>query len=108
MNLTTFSPVTTLLFTDAGHLLHDTGYAPTTTRNRGRRKVGGSPEADARAQAQTGTGTGTGTLQFLKESVGVAADSASGRSAGRRPQRKVHSDPCFPTIALQDPVSHRV
>ena len=30
-------PVTTLLFTDAGHLLYDTGYAPTTTRNRGRR-----------------------------------------------------------------------
>lgn len=55
-------PVVALLFPDAGHALYETGYAPTTTRNRGPRKVGGTPEANARAQAHAWTET----LRFLK------------------------------------------
>jgi dienelactone hydrolase len=55
-------PVTALLFPEAGHLLYDTGYAPTTPRNRGARKVGGTPEADAHAQAKAWVAT----LQLLK------------------------------------------
>ncbi len=58
-------PVTTLIFTDAGHLLYESGYAPTTLRNRGRRKVGGSPEADARAQAQAWSQT----FRFLEAAL---------------------------------------
>lgn len=58
-------PVTALLFPDAGHLLYDTGYAPTTTRNQGLRKVGGSPVADARAQAEAWQAT----IRFLKQSL---------------------------------------
>lgn len=60
-------PVTALLFTDASHLLYDTGYAPTTTRNLGLRKVGGSPQADAHAQAKIWPAT----IGFLQDSLGV-------------------------------------
>ena len=63
-------PVTTLLFADASHLLYDTGYAPTTMRNLGLRKVGGSPIADARAQAMIWPAT----LRFLKEALGVSGN----------------------------------
>ncbi|MET0655418.1 MAG: acyl-CoA thioester hydrolase/BAAT C-terminal domain-containing protein [Pseudoxanthomonas sp.] len=58
-------PVTALLFADAGHLLYDTGYAPTTTRNQGRRKVGGTPAADAHAQAETWQET----FRFLRRAL---------------------------------------
>lgn len=51
-----------LLFTDAGHLLFDTGYAPTTGYNAGLRKTGGTPQANARAQAEVWPRT----LAFLK------------------------------------------
>ena len=63
-------PVTALLFADASHLLYDTGYAPTTTRNQGLRKVGGSPVADARAQAAIWPAT----LRFLGEALGVGGN----------------------------------
>jgi dienelactone hydrolase len=63
-------PVTALLFADASHLLYDTGYAPTTTRNLGLRKVGGSPAADARAQAAIWPAT----LRFLGEALGVGGN----------------------------------
>lgn len=57
--------VTAMIFTDAGHLLYDTGYAPTTMRNKGPQKVGGTPEADARAQARIWPET----LRFLKAAL---------------------------------------
>jgi dienelactone hydrolase len=68
-------PVTALLFTDAGHLLYDTGYAPTTTRNLGLRKVGGSPVADARAQATVWPAT----LRFLGEALGTRPENRQGQ-----------------------------
>lgn len=52
----------TLLYPDAGHLLYDTGYAPTTGYNAGLRKTGGTPQANATAQAEVWTRT----LRFLK------------------------------------------
>jgi bile acid acyltransferase/acyl-CoA thioester hydrolase-like protein len=60
-------PVTALLFADAGHLLYETGYAPTTTRNQGLRKVGGSAVADARAQAEIWPAT----FRFLRSALGM-------------------------------------
>jgi len=72
-------PVTALLFTDASHLLYDTGYAPTTTRNLGLRKVGGSPQADAHAQAEIWPAT----IRFLKDALGVSED----QPASKRGQR---------------------
>ena len=57
--------VTAMIFMDAGHLLYDTGYAPTTMRNKGRRKVGGTPQADAMAQARIWPET----LRFLNAAL---------------------------------------
>lgn len=68
-------PVTALLFADASHLLYDTGYAPTTTRNLGLRKVGGSPVADARAQAKAWPAT----LRFLAEALGARQENRQGQ-----------------------------
>lgn len=59
--------VTTLLFTDAGHRVFDTGYAPTTSYHQGLRRFGGTPEADARAQAQAWPAT----IRFLKRALRV-------------------------------------
>lgn len=55
-----------LLYRDAGHWLHDTGYAPTTQYNAGLRKTGGTPEANARAQAEVWPRT----INFLRRSLG--------------------------------------
>lgn len=60
-------PVTALLFPDAGHLLYQTGYDPTTHYHQRLRKVGGSPATDARAQAQAWQAT----IRFLKQALGV-------------------------------------
>ena len=57
----------TLIFPDAGHLLYDTGYAPTTGYNAGLRKTGGTPQANAAAQARVWAGT----LRFLKRVLSV-------------------------------------
>jgi dienelactone hydrolase len=59
---------TTLLnYTDAGHPLYDTGYAPTTTYNQRAKKVGGTPESNARAQAEVWPKT----IAFLRQSLGM-------------------------------------
>ena len=60
-------PTESLLYLDAGHLLYDTGYAPTTGYNTGLRKTGGSPQGNATAQAEVWTKT----LKFLKQALGV-------------------------------------
>lgn len=57
----------TLLYPDAGHLLYDTGYAPTTGYNAGLRKTGGTPQANAAAQAEVWPRT----IQFLKRALAV-------------------------------------
>ncbi len=54
-----------LLYLDAGHLLYDTGYAPTTGYNSGLRKTGGTPQANAAAQAEVWTKT----LRFLQQAL---------------------------------------
>lgn len=51
-----------LIYRDAGHLLYDTGYSPTTGYNAGLRKTGGTPEANAKAQADAWPRT----IRFLK------------------------------------------
>jgi dienelactone hydrolase len=51
-----------LIYQDAGHLLYDTGYSPTTTYNAGLRKSGGTPKANAAAQAEIWPRT----IAFLK------------------------------------------
>lgn len=60
-------PVTALIFLEAGHLLYGTGYTPTTTRNTGTRKVGGTPAADAHAQDKAWRET----LAFLRRVLAV-------------------------------------
>lgn len=60
----------TLLFPGAGHLLYDTGYAPTTGYNTGLRKTGGTPQANAAAQAEVWVGT----LRFLKRVLSVSEE----------------------------------
>lgn len=65
-------PVTTLLFTDAGHALYDTGYAP-TTRKAGGRERGGSPAANARAQARVWPET----LAFLRNALGIETERSA-------------------------------
>lgn len=60
-------PVTALVFTDAGHSLYDTGYAPTTTYHGRARVVGGSAAADAQAQAVVWPAT----IRFLQQALGV-------------------------------------
>lgn len=59
--------VTALLFPDAGHTLHQTGYHPTAHYHQRLRKVGGSPAADARAQAQAWQAT----IRFLKDALAI-------------------------------------
>jgi len=59
-----------LLFQDAGHLLFDTGYAPTTGYNAGLRKTGGTPQANARAQAEVHSRT----VRFLKRALKAGGD----------------------------------
>jgi dienelactone hydrolase len=54
-----------LLYPDAGHLLYDTGYAPTTGYNLGLRKTGGTPQANARAQADAWPRT----IRFLQRTL---------------------------------------
>lgn len=44
-------PVDARVYPQAGHLIVDTGWRPTTTHNNGPSQDGGTPEADARAQA---------------------------------------------------------
>lgn len=56
-----------LLYADAGHLLYDTGYAPTTGYNLGLRKTGGTPQANARAQADAWPRT----IRFLQRTLSV-------------------------------------
>jgi pimeloyl-ACP methyl ester carboxylesterase len=41
-----------LLYRDAGHLLYDKGYSPTTGYDAGLRKTGGTPQSNAAAQAE--------------------------------------------------------
>jgi dienelactone hydrolase len=65
-------PVTALLFTEAGHALYQTGYAPTTRASGRRRELGGTPQGDARAQARAWPET----LAFLRKALGVE-DEAS-------------------------------
>ncbi|MDR7296212.1 dienelactone hydrolase [Pelomonas aquatica] len=62
-----------LLFPDAGHLLYDTGYAPTTGYNAGLRKTGGTPAANARAQAEVWPRT----VQFLRRVLAAGDDPAA-------------------------------
>lgn len=62
-----------LLFADAGHLLYDTGYAPTTGYNAGLRKTGGTPQANARAQAEVWRRT----LAFLRRVLSAGDDPAA-------------------------------
>ena len=57
----------TLLYPEAGHLLYDTGYAPTTGYNAGLRKTGGTPKANAAAQAEVWQRT----IGFLKRVLAV-------------------------------------
>lgn len=54
-----------LLYPGAGHLLYDTGYAPTTGYNLGLRKTGGTPLANAAAQGEVWPRT----IQFLKRAL---------------------------------------
>jgi dienelactone hydrolase len=56
-----------LVFTDAGHLLSGSGWAPTTQYNAGPNKTGGTPQANARAQAEVWAST----LAFLNRTLGV-------------------------------------
>lgn len=63
----------TLLYRDAGHLLYDTGYAPTTGYNAGLRKTGGTPQANARAQAEVWPRT----LEFLRRVLSAGDDPAA-------------------------------
>jgi dienelactone hydrolase len=44
------------VYPQAGHLIVDTGWRPTTTHNGGASQTGGTPQADARAQADSWTG----------------------------------------------------
>jgi len=60
----------TLLFPDAGHMLYDTGYAPTTGYNAGLRKTGGTPQANAAAQAEVWVRT----IRFLKRVLAVSEE----------------------------------
>jgi dienelactone hydrolase len=55
-----------LLYPEAGHLLYDTGYSPTTLYNTGLRKTGGTPEGNARAQAEVWIRT----IAFLHRALG--------------------------------------
>lgn len=56
-----------LLYKDVGHLLYETGYAPTTQYNSGLRKTGGTPEANAKAQAEVWQAT----LAFLRRTLSL-------------------------------------
>lgn len=49
-------PVDARVYPEAGHLIVDTGWRPTTTHNNGPSQDGGTPQADARAQADSWTG----------------------------------------------------
>lgn len=60
-------PTEALIDADAGHLLHDTGYAPTTGYNAGSRTTGGDARSNARAQAQAWALT----LAFLRRVLQV-------------------------------------
>jgi dienelactone hydrolase len=60
----------TLLYQDAGHLLFDTGYSPTTGYNAGLRKTGGTPQANATAQHEVHQQT----IRFLTQALGVGGD----------------------------------
>ncbi len=57
--------VTARIYPEAGHVLYQTGYAPTTHYHRRAKKTGGSPAADARAQADAWQAT----LRFLAASL---------------------------------------
>ena len=57
--------VTARLYPDAGHLLYQTGYEPTTQYHRRAQKPGGSPAADARAQADAWQAT----WEFLEQAL---------------------------------------
>lgn len=59
-----------LLFPEAGHLLYDTGYAPTTGYNAGLRKTGGTPQANAAAQAEAWPRT----IRFLQRVLAVPGE----------------------------------
>lgn len=65
-------PTEALLFPEAGHLLYDTGYAPTTGYNAGLRKTGGTPASNAAAQAAVWTAT----LRFLRRVLKLPEDAA--------------------------------
>lgn len=56
-----------LIYSDAGHALGDTGYAPTGRYNASPSKIGGTPEGNARAQADAWPKM----IAFLKRTLGV-------------------------------------
>lgn len=53
------------IYPDAGHLIVDTGWRPTTTHNSGPSQDGGNAEADARAQADSWTAM----IEFLRRNL---------------------------------------
>lgn len=63
-------PTEALLYPGAGHLLYDTGYAPTTGYNVGLRKTGGTPQANAAAQAEVWPRT----IRFLRRVLKLPED----------------------------------
>jgi dienelactone hydrolase len=63
-------PVDARVYPEAGHLIVDTGWRPTTTHNNGASQDGGTPAADARAQADSWAGL----IAFLARALRGRAD----------------------------------
>jgi dienelactone hydrolase len=59
-------PVEAHVYPEAGHLIVDSGWRPTTTHNAGPSQDGGVPPADARAQAESFTAL----MAFLERTLG--------------------------------------
>lgn len=60
-------PFDARIYPEAGHLIVDTGWRPTTTHNNGPSQDGGTPQADARAQADSWAGMIAFLERELKE-----------------------------------------
>lgn len=72
-------PVESHIYPDAGHLIVDSGWRPTTTHNAGPSQDGGTPEADARAQADSWSGL----IAFLARELRRPAGQALAQQAAR-------------------------